>query len=1041
MKKNKLVFIGTSFLIILGAFFTISKVGFDNDGEYKKSKFSFLQESSIDDAAAWMAARLRDPETGQKMTDEKLKLIDKAIKNMPQDKGLPLTWIEEGPDNIGGRTRAIVIDRNNNNRIFAGSVSGGLFVTSNAGNLWSKVTTYPGSKFISSMTQMQNGTIFVATGIGQGADPMSSFAGDGVWYTEDDGVTWTVVPGTSGFTKISEIDCAPNSNKLWIATTTGLKTWDFGATSVSNVTTGTGSCNALQISKDGSVIVCAIGGNKTYVSTDGGTTFADKSGTASNNLVPQGASRIEYAISHTKNTLNNKYTIYAIRTGSNLQGMHVSQDAGDTWSEFIGAITPPSNVDIYRGQGTYNTVASVDPTNTQKLFVGGIDIWRWTQATNNPPAGGIEPASLWSVNPTSPIYVHADNHEMKWDSNNKLYVGNDGGIGVSATGGNTWYPANRGYNVTQYYGMAFDRNGAVAGGAQDNGTTYNDHSLSTPMEFREIGGGDGFTCEISFYNPNIIFTTVQFGVVRRSINKGGSSSSFLPTYPASYGTTGGGTTSSFPFYTAISLAEYYDTNSKDSVLFVPAQNYSAGQTIPVPSAATGNNIQYTTPTALYYDDEVFWKPSLTQTRVSVVNALSNQNILLGNYNWVHTPGSSQSNPPVVGDSLLVDLPSGQQLVVVQSVGSYKWYFAQHPQSNKVIELGADSIATSVAWDSVMVQDPFQSWFMIYVNQNGGELWGTRDALRLSKASPVWVPVAKGIGGTGQDLIDIEFSKDLNRLYVSTGSRVTRIDGLGSIYSSEANFAAKAGYCCAPSYGTAPTGTTATTVFTGTVEGIALNPSNSNDLIVFPGNAAARRSINAGSASPTFTTLSGITPTNAPFAYDGIIDRDNSDIIVVGTSHGVFVSSNGGTSWSDQSGGFEGTPVYQVRQSTRTYAEGNTVPGVIYIATHGRGIWRSSSLLGLNDNSKTDAANFKTKLKAFPNPTASTSSISFELFEAGSVSIDVYSITGTKVKSITEKSVAKGQGSIDLNVSHLPKGTYIVKFRSGAQSETTKFIKM
>ena len=631
---------------------------------------------------------------------------------------------------------------------------------------------------------------------------------------------------------------------------------------------------------------------------------------------------------------------------------------------------------------------------------------------------------------------------MKWDANNKLYVGNDGGVGVSTTYGNTWFPANRGYNVTQYYGMAFDKFGAVAGGAQDNGTTYNDHTLSSPQEFRQIGGGDGFQCAISFYNPNIIFSSSQNGAVRRSIDKGGSSSGFFPTYPASYGVPNANTSNpSFPFYTTLTLAEYYDTNSEDSVLFAPKQNYTAGSVIPVPSAATGNNIQYTTPTALYYDDEVLWKPSLTQTRVSVVNALTNQNILLGNYTYVHTPGSSQSNPPIVGDSLLVNLPSGQQLVVVQSVGTYQWYFAQHPQSNKIIELGIDSIASSVSWDTVHVQDPYQSWFVIYVNQNGGELWGTRDALRLSKVNPIWLPIVKGIGGTSQNLIDIAFSKNLNRLYVSAGSKVTRVDGLGSVYTSDPNFTSKAGYCCAPTYLDPPTGTSVSTVYNGSVNGIALNPANSNDLIVFPGTAAAKRSIDAGSATPTFTTLSPITASNSPFSYDGIIDRDDSDIIVVGTSHGVFVSDNGGTSWTNSSTGFEGTPVYQVHQSTRTYAEGNTVPGVIFIATHGRGIFRSSSLLGLNNNSKTEAENFKTKLKAFPNPTVNSSALSFELFEAGSVTVDVYSITGSKVKSISEKNLSKGYGTLDLNVSDLPKGTYIVKFRSGVQSETTKFIKM
>lgn len=1043
MKKNKLVLIGSLLVVTVGVLFTISSIGINENGEYKKSEFSFLEKASVDDAAAWMSARLRDPETGERMSEAKLRLIDKAVKNMPSSKALPLTWSEEGPDNIGGRTRAICVDNQNNDRVWTGSVSGGLFVSTNGANNWSKVDTYTGSKFINSITQLMNGTLVVGTGISHGADPMSGFSGDGVWTSTDVGVTWTQVPGTSSFNKIAEVVCAPNSNKLWIATTSGLKSWEPGDASLTNITTGSGGCTSLRISKDATTIMAAIGSNKVYVSLDGGASFTDRSGSVNVGKVPPGSSRIELAISHTKNS-NNQYTMYAVRTASALQGMHVSLNGGDTWTQFIGAINPPSNVDIYRNQGAYNTTTTVDPTSTERLFVGGIDIWKWTQATNNPPAGGIEPASLWSVNPTSPIYVHADNHEMQWDANNRLYVGNDGGIGVTNDLGNTWYPANRGYNVTQFYGMAYGRNGEVVGGAQDNGTLYNDHSLSTPKEFREIGGGDGFQCAISFYNPDIIFGTVYNGFIGRSIDGGNSRSKFEPTnYPGSYGltydpATNGATGAGFPFYNTIKLFEYYDLNSEDSVIYTPGQNYAAGDVIDVESAATGNLIQYTTPTALYYDDEVSYDAGLTETRVSVVNSDGGQLVLLDNFTYVNI---NANTPPLVGDTLLVDFASGTDSVFVGSVGSYEWYFAQHSISNKIIELGADTVILSVAWDTAHVQDPYQSWFVTYVNQNGGELWGTRDALRLSSLSPLWFPIVKGIGSSGQDIIDIEFSKDLNHLYVSAGSRVTRVDGLGSIYSSDADFQKKAGYWT-NTFDSIPQATTKTTVSTGTVDGIALNPSNPDDLIIFTGAGTAKRTSNATAASPSFTNLSSIAGANSPFTYDGIIDRNDPNIIVAGTSHGVFVSENGGTSWTASGEAeFGGTPVFQVHQSWRTHAEGNTIPGAIFIATHGRGIWRSSSLLGLQDSEgNLTAESFKTNLKAFPNPTQASTSLSFELFQTGNVYVNVYSITGTKVKTITMKNVAKGDNTLDLKVNELSRGTYIVKFSSGSQNQTTKFIK-
>ena len=47
-----------------------------------------------------------------------------------------------GPDNIGGRVRAILIDNENPNLMYAGGVSGGLWYSKNAGLSWSQ--TEPG---------------------------------------------------------------------------------------------------------------------------------------------------------------------------------------------------------------------------------------------------------------------------------------------------------------------------------------------------------------------------------------------------------------------------------------------------------------------------------------------------------------------------------------------------------------------------------------------------------------------------------------------------------------------------------------------------------------------------------------------------------------------------------------------------------------------------------------------------------------------------------------------------------------------------------
>ncbi|MFK7785493.1 MAG: T9SS type A sorting domain-containing protein, partial [Crocinitomicaceae bacterium] len=621
------------------------------------------------------------------------------------------------------------------------------------------------------------------------------------------------------------------------------------------------------------------------------------------------------------------------------------------------------------------------------------------------------------------------------------------GVGVSDDPEVSFYPANRGYNVTQFYGIAFDRTGAVLGGTQDNGSLYNDHSLSTWLEFVEVSGGDGFQCEISFFNPQIMFTTSQYGSGMRSTDGGSTVESFVPNpLPATYDPFGTDGSANHPFHTKIYMAEHFDLNSEDSVVYFPNANYAVGETIPVPSAASGDTINYTLTEALYYSDTVDYNPALSVTETGIVDSASGQNVFLDLYTWAHvgTSGSGLT-PPIVGDSLLVTYPSGiSDTVVTESVFSYERYYANNPAGG-VYDMGLDSVIYNLAWNNVTVQDPFQSWYFMYVNANGGELWGTRNALRLSAQDEQWGIVIQGIGSSN---VDVEFSKDLNNIYISSGgSVVRRLDGLGSVYTSSSTFAEDAFYRDSSGTILAPNSTSVTTFNPGgQVEGICVNPSDANDVVVVTGFGTnnIKRSLNAASAAPSFSNVGSI-PGN-PGTYDAIIDREDDQVLVIGTSHGVFVTEDGGSSWEDGSIGFCGTPVFEVRQSWRTWAEGNFRPGEIYIGTFGRGIWSTSSFLSTNDdmtdgNGGTSIDEFDTNLFPYPNPTSASTSLTFELANTSDVSIQVYNLSGRRVKSINKKNMSQGSQVVDIEGADLATGTYIVKLFAGKQEATTKFVKM
>ncbi|MDX1651788.1 MAG: T9SS type A sorting domain-containing protein [Brumimicrobium sp.] len=1026
MKRNRLLIGGVGVAAIALSTFISQSFKSEVPAKYTQDRGGLAVQNDANDFKEWLKGMMIDVETGEVITPERLNEVMMNYR-ANQTKAVTVEWFEQGPDNIGGRTRAILVDHINENRIWAGGVSGGLYVSNNNANQWDRVENFPGGQFISSIAQDQGGNIYVATG-----SLDESWSGSGLYVTPDFGATWQLVPGTASESRINRVAATKHNATVYFTTNTGLKQYTFGG-SVSNVTAygGSGS-KTLAYSMDGNVIVVAAANNRTWVSLNWGQTWSDVSGNAAGQIASTGFTRIEYAISKRKS--DNTYSIYAATTSSNNQGQWISLNSGATWTKHTPS-TPaddPSGVIDYRNQGTYNSVVTFDPTDPKRVIVGGIDLHEWKQVINNPPAGGWNRISLWFANPTSSLYVHADNHELKWDSQNRLYIGNDGGIGVSTDLAQTFYHANRGYNVTQFYAIGYDKHGSVIGGTQDNGALYNDHTNATYKEFKRATGGDGFTCEISFFNPDVIFTSSQYNVMYRSGDGGETFNSFVANLPG-YSPVGDG--GEHPFHTQFHFGEYYDLNSEDSVIFVPQASYNTGDVVQVPSLATGDTIDYVTPSNIYYDDTLYYNPALTQTEY-VVTASNNfgTEYDLGILNFTPFPTASGNYPPLVGDSLLVELPSGaEDTVVVGSVTPYDYYIGSNPDG-KTYELGRDTFALGIAWDTLTVQDPFQSWFVLSTSLNGGELWGTRDAARLSVANPKWVRIAENLGSSQ---VDVAFSRDLNHMFVAAGGSISRIDGLGSVYTSDPDFETKT------DLDEGATATSKTIVASGSFLGIGVNPANANDLVATQGfNGNVYRSSNAASATPTITMVGsqgGIA------FYDVIIDRDDNDILFASTFNGVSLSEDGGATWTDVSDPqFFGTPSYEIRQSWRSFTEGNRRPGEIYVGTYGRGIWSSSSLLNVSENESgplADKKKNKPTLEVYPNPARYNSTLVIDIKESNKLEVQFFNISGRMVKRIEKTNVSVGRNEVVFDASDLPQGTYIIRAQSGKQVETTKFMKM
>lgn len=138
-----------------------------------------------------------DPTTGKPEPERLLRLQKELIANrVPGEETMP--WVERGPDNVGGRTRALMFDPNDatNKRVFAGGVSGGLWVNddiTDANSAWAEVDI-PQNLGINCITYDPNDTNTFYVGTGE-SYVFGDVNGNGVWKSTDAGLTWTNVFG------------------------------------------------------------------------------------------------------------------------------------------------------------------------------------------------------------------------------------------------------------------------------------------------------------------------------------------------------------------------------------------------------------------------------------------------------------------------------------------------------------------------------------------------------------------------------------------------------------------------------------------------------------------------------------------------------------------------------------------------------------------------------------------------------------------------------------------------------------------------------
>ena len=532
MNKKKILSIVSISLLLVGSI-TFSLLNADSSYTPRTNEVS----EGAHGYAEYINSLRANQHTGT-VSDEDIARVQQQIKNQSNVKlkaDWPLTWSFRGPDNVGGRTRCLVIDKDNANIMYTGGVSGGVFKTTNKGGSWYPLTLGADNFGVMSMAQDHDGNLYYGTGenglyLNVNGDGSSSFNGMGMFKSTDDGVTWEPVSGSTSFGSILTLAMHPTQDLIFAGTTSGLRYSDDGGATWKLLKAG--KCSDIKFSSNGVVMAYTL--QQIYRSA----TPTDKD---SYERIDDIGSSARATTAWSASDPNYCYIVKVGQTDldgtdyfGSLTGMYRSTDAGLTFTKEVGEISsffaPFTNIGI-GGQGEYDMCIAVHPKNKDRVFIGGVKFAEWTLETGPKIVGNT------FNSPVNPFGIHSDKHWITFDTTGVdpiMFVCSDGGIARSTDAEISRYKdISTGYSTAQFFGIDADINGRIVGGTQDNGTMILSGESFPRNPAFDILGGDGFQSIFSEVNPKIIFGETVYGNLRRSLLDGSAMESIWDNRVAS----------------------------------------------------------------------------------------------------------------------------------------------------------------------------------------------------------------------------------------------------------------------------------------------------------------------------------------------------------------------------------------------------------------------------------------------------------------------------------------------------------------------------
>lgn len=343
-------------------------------------------------------------------------------------------------------------------------------------------------------------------------------------------------------------------------------------------------------------------------------------------------------------------------------------------------------------------------------------------------------------------------------------------------------------------------------------------------------------------------------------------------------------------------------------------------------------------------------------------------------------------------------------------------------------------ATGQLFVTPYVLDPNNTNIMYY--SAGDTLWRNSNLSTIpngptfGSTSVNWANMTN-TGGSGSNVSAVVASKSpANRVYFGTqNGKVYRVDGANSGNPTPTEVTG-AGFSAGPP----------------NVSCIAVNPRNADTAVVVFSNYLVKSLFLTTNGGTSWTDISGNLEQNADGSGNGpstrwaaILPTSSGAVFYVATSTGLYSTSTlSGTStmWAQEGASTIGNVVVSMIVARQ-------VDGFLVAATHANGIFTSNALTSVNGALAAQPTQF-TLEPNYPNPFNPTTRIRYSLAERGKVRLSIYNESGKQVAVLVDQEHAAGTYERNWDARNtdgtpVSSGVYFARLEQGRLAKTQKLV--